>query len=335
MDQAYLTITQAHGLLRTWARAATDLTPTFDDAVTHTFEVNDGTGTVVTYADVAENETYSEFTSYVRPITAIEGSNIEFTFLPSTDPASAYLGPMELLVDMPVHVGCFEKTDPATFPMPSGVATTHPTACLTSCLTSNPSNRYAALQGGDSCYCFNDLLRSLLRPLPDDRCEKECAGDANQFCGGEDDTVLQFYVATCELGQRRFGDSCFMAPSFSDTIMANADFCHSEGMELFFPDTKEELSFIGSLFVDLPDFTHVGYRQLSETHGVLHSDYSVGVGLPFVTGDAEGDSILSPADPDDLFAVDECIVYDFDQEVVRVQAPCGDHNGVCKKKLGA
>ena len=246
IDENYLIRTQSRGLFRAWGRGATDVTPTFNPTVQHEFRYNDGSGSVVA-VNISESEDYTEFTSVVNT-AAIKDQSLELSFWPSTDPASAYVSSMELLIDLPVNVGCFEKTDPDTFYLPTftHVASPMPSTCIAACLTESSTKRYAALVGGDSCYCYTELPRHELRPLPDDQCRKACTGDEDQFCGGESAHLLQFYVAMCELGFNRFGDNCYMAPSFSDTIMANADFCHREVKEnchqlLFYGNTTQSL----------------------------------------------------------------------------------------------
>ena len=45
-----------------------------------------------------------------------------------------------------------------------------------------------------------------------------------QFCGGE--TFLSVFVASCPVGQQRFGDHCYFEASAADqTISTNEDLC--------------------------------------------------------------------------------------------------------------
>ncbi len=206
-----------------------------------------------------------------------------------------------------------------------------------SSLSPNFNIRYAALSGGDSCYCFGEMPQEALTPLPDSYCEKPCTGDQNQFCGGDEADILQFYVATCIAGEYRFGDSCFRPVTLNEDILTNADACYLEGMELFWPDTKEELNFATAanhLFSGQPGKIHVGFRSMSATHGILNADYSVGVGIPFVTAHANGAQKLSPSNPMDLLNKDECLIYDVADGQVKVETPCEKHLAVCKQKLG-
>ena len=56
----------------------------------------------------------------------------------------------------------------------------------------------------------------------------ECEADSKQYCGGPTDDHLQFYVATCEAGSRRFGESCYKELDVVDKIESQADKCYKE-----------------------------------------------------------------------------------------------------------
>ena len=66
-------------------------------------------------------------------------------------------------------------------------------------------------------------------------CEKSCAGDSLQLCGGESADIVEVYVATCPPNQKRFGDFCYKELSWNQNIQSNADSCTDEvGRDLYY-----------------------------------------------------------------------------------------------------
>ncbi len=135
---------------------------------------------------------------------------------------------------------------------------------------------------------------------------------------------------------QRFGDNCYFLLFSQEDILTNADSCNKRpGEALFWPENKEELTFIRHAFPEEMDKVHLGVRAVSDTHGVLNADYSVGVGMPFVTHGATGDSILAGmTQPDDLMSLQECLIYDKATDSVIVENPCDQKRyAACKKRM--
>ncbi len=79
---------------------------------------------------------------------------------------------------------------------------------------------------------------------------------------------------------------------------------------------------------------HVGYRQVSAKFGVLHSDYSHGLGLPFYTWDATGKLLVNTSLG--LINSSQCVTFDSTnyKATAALVSPCPTARGVCKAKLG-
>ncbi len=109
-------------------------------------------------------------------------------------------------------------------------------------------------------------------------------------------------------------------------------------MDLFWPESKEELAFLEGFAQEGASsaYYHVGYRALDMNYGVLHSDYSVGVGIPFLTSGSDGTAYINPAPTAgaNLMSATECLVYSISDKKLVVEATCGSHFAVCKSKLG-
>ena len=86
---------------------------------------------------------------------------------------------------------------------------------------------------------------------------------------------------------------------------------------------------------------HVGYRYVHKRQGgVIHADYSHGVGLQGFTAAVPGGAPTLPDDEDYLGGAGAggtgCVVWDLDstQDTLEVIAACPDARGVCKAPLG-
>ncbi len=133
LDTSYLTATQATGLFRVYARALTDTAGTVTAGTQHTFTFDVAglnTPENITVEDSADYTEFSYFVKTVADITSVPGKNVEFSFVPSTASAAANIGPLEMLIDVPVMAGCFRRSE--NYTMPTGTPTTVPTACIAS-----------------------------------------------------------------------------------------------------------------------------------------------------------------------------------------------------------
>ncbi len=131
MDASYLTTTQATGLFRVYARALTDTAGTVTAGTQHTFFFDLAEINTPENITVEESADYTEFSYFVKTVADINtGKDVEFNFVPSTASAAANIGPMEMLIDVPVMAGCFRRSE--NYTMPTGTSTPFPTACIAS-----------------------------------------------------------------------------------------------------------------------------------------------------------------------------------------------------------
>ena len=110
-----------------------------------------------------------------------------------------------------------------------------------------------------------------------------------------------------------------------------------QGMSLWWPSTTSELAFLKSAFPGNINTTHrqVGFRHVSEAYGILHSDYSLGLGIAGITHDLDG--VIQPVVDGQSFmeeANTSCLVYDFLTDGLALQSPCALSKAVCKVEIG-
>ena len=94
-----------------------------------------------------------------------------------------------------------------------------------------------------------------------------------------------FFLPVCPTGQVRYGDNCYMLASASDTdILSSVDLCADKMSNLWSPEMSNEIAFITKTFPSAGSLYHLGIDQYVYGKGVLYSDNSFGVGVPFYTG---------------------------------------------------
>ena len=127
------------------------------------------------------------------------------TFEATADKSHVRMGPAELLIDVPFHMGCYKTLQNSLqvviteiYPLDNS-----PVKCLTHCLENGL--RYAGLQGGATCACFSDLPRSELYNVNSADCDEQCPGGL-ETCGGQGDT-WDFYVTSKDKCQGIFVSS--------------------------------------------------------------------------------------------------------------------------------
>ena len=118
----------------------------------------------------------------------------------SNDFNSFILGPLELLLDVPFYVGCFQEVQPLS----GGTAITDandnmtPAVCISKCFGSDATKRYALLKNGNECVCFDNIPTEGLLLVNDveeeDHCNIDCLGSDLYKCGGT--TSVSAYVAS-------------------------------------------------------------------------------------------------------------------------------------------
>ena len=106
-----------------------------------------------------------------------------------------------------------------------------------------------------------------------------------------------------------------------------------QGGNIWWPDSLEELAYVKQAFPNQE--IHVGIRAVAEDVGILHSDYSLGVGFPGLTEDEEGNRLISHEN-DTLyyFTPNKCLAYSTAQGGLSVATPCIQAMTLCKSPLG-
>ena len=103
-------------------------------------------------------------------------------------------------------------------------------------------------------------------------------------------------------------------------------------MHLWYPETLDEITFIKSQF---PSSTilHVGYRQYIPDHGILHSDNSIGIGIPLITHDPSGTPFITD-ESSNYISNDECLIFDTNLGQLVRNVACINAKAICKSKIG-
>ena len=98
-------------------------------------------------------------------------------------------------------------------------------------------------------------------------------------------------------------------------------------MDSYFPESIEEFQFV-QLKYSLP-FTHIGILEV-RSNGFLHSDLSLGPGIPSVTTETLDGS------PKFSLGPDECLLHDGAESKIAKESDCSvvQYQAVCKEKLG-
>jgi len=96
---------------------------------------------------------------------------------------------------------------------------------------------------------------------------------------------LYFQFIVCPSGQTRYGDNCYTLATATDTdIISALDACADKMSSLWSPETSNEIAYITNNFASTSALYHLGIEQYVYGAGVIYSDNSFGVGVPFYTG---------------------------------------------------
>ena len=118
----------------------------------------------------------------------------------SNDFNSFILGPVELVLDVPFYVGCFQEVQPFSggTTITGAIDDMTPAVCILKCLGSDTTKRYAFLKNGNECFCFDNIPTKGLLLSNDveeeDNCNIDCVGSDLYKCGGT--TSVSVYVAS-------------------------------------------------------------------------------------------------------------------------------------------
>lgn len=220
MNMAYITTFQPTGLLRLWYRASQFDGVSFDfdePRTTESISLELIAGAAQTLSiDVPESASVQGTFDLFPDMTLFLNESVELNIsIPAADTGLVTF--VDLLIDMPIRVGCFESASEGS-DLGTGFI---PTSCLVACF-SDGMKRFAGVKSGSECICFEELPSSSQVPM--EKCDKKCDEDDFQFCGGSKDEMLVF-VASCPEDQIRFEDVCLKLLDNSRGITDNSYQC--------------------------------------------------------------------------------------------------------------
>ena len=245
------------------------------------------------------------------------------------------LGPIELRIDEPFLVGCFIMEESS---LSGKTSQDTPHSCLVECI--GQGLRVAGVRGGEECFCFAKVKQLDLLSMDEELCDVPCKGNPSLLCGGS--SAVQLYVATCEEGWIRFGDSCYREASLNSSRAAAEDSCMELGGHLFMPESEQELDFVTEIFKENTDHIFIGIRSFrhAETDKqdvITAMDLSEHVGFPPLTHNGLGVPVSALVD----FATDQstggdplkCVFYKMTTGLLMFEACPADTKPVCKKRI--
>ena len=199
--------------------------------------------------------------SYVYvPFFEIETGNIGLmSQIKSDKPSGQYLSmnPPEMIVDDVYNAGCFNITDPSLLGAEANIDNI--AECAVSCKQGGKS--IAAFKES-SCYCLENI------PYESLYYHEDC---------------IDFYIAECESGWKKFGDSCYKKLEQNQKIGQAQDSCADEGGNIFFPESHEEMRWVET-FLASGENLYIGFRGYdSTTKHIINMDHSEHPGTRHVT----------------------------------------------------
>lgn len=126
---------------------------------------------------------------YVEDASTVYNQDVSVKVTSTPDSASSVLiTPLELLVDLPVEVGCFKGPAHNVDSNHRTTSSTEmtPAFCVAFCASlSNKNLRYTMVFGGSECLCREEIPDDYI-PQNNDQCSVACTGDDKQ--------VIQIYL---------------------------------------------------------------------------------------------------------------------------------------------
>lgn len=149
MDSEYLSVVKPKGYFRYWYKAKSNINVEHD--VGFTLDLIAGGATTHTIgkpltkihtAAMAQKSLLEELWILPELPTSLEQMKVKMEFVSAKDSTQMFMGPMEVVIDIPFHAGCYELLeDLAETPIAS--ETNHPSWCITECLKSDGTKRFA------------------------------------------------------------------------------------------------------------------------------------------------------------------------------------------------
>ena len=331
MNADYLDKLSPNALLKFRLRTRDKVALTQDSAIQHVVQIKSGIEAPVDVTfNEPENEEFYEYSKLIDDL-ADDALNEEFyiRFTAQDRDAKLELIPsLELLVDTPIDLGCFVDQGLSL----SGLTIVdNPAACLAHCY---PANRVAITRFGAECYCKLSMDMDKVTPVENSKCDRKCDADPGQFCGGPNANYVKAFAGSCPPGQVRFGDHCYFPINGVQPVTRNSDYCEEMGMHLWFPESRDEIDFIRLKYSAISNYWHVGYRSFQSHDGILHSDNSIGIGLPGITHDPNTWNPLIPSS--DYINDAACLTTDTaNGGSLTMHTPCIAAKAICKARVSA
>ena len=153
-----------------------------------TIETSDGVQTTKTSMVAESNAPTSD--QIILPIN-IKSSDFPYKIKLSGKSAASgtiLVSPIELVLDLPLNLGCFTTTS-STASFEDSKLT--PQSCLLACHAQQM--RYAVLGATKMCGCLPELDQATLSLVQEDLCSHKCSGDRSITCGGN--SAVNIYLA--------------------------------------------------------------------------------------------------------------------------------------------
>lgn len=106
-------------------------------------------------------------------------------------------------------------------------------------------------------------------------------------------------------------------------------------MSLWYPSSYEEFQFVSKKYHGIePKLIQVGIRAVDRDSGILHSDYSISMGIPFVTHDPSGEPRFPSLSNQSLMNRTRCIILNMATGALELMEPCPNTVALCREKIG-
>ena len=163
--------------------------------------VGSGTGSAIVTATLTDSSLNLVTKTITVPLSTTQVSHhiiVPLTPIPTSFPLDVkvkveattgiiLLSPVELILDQPVHVGCFDMEAGEHLKEVESALD-----CLVYCHENN--KRFGALTQGNQCSCLSEINHDKFTQLASSRCNLHCTVSTDLKCGGLN--VFSLYVAS-------------------------------------------------------------------------------------------------------------------------------------------
>ena len=129
-------------------------------------------------SDLEENNAgQTELEYYVPNYASVLGQSLSLSSTASVADTQLNFGPLEMMIDLPISVGCFTTANGINLGQVTQDTAQSPVQCLTACL--DAGLRFGALKRGTDCHCLPDLQD--LANVPTGQCTAKCTGSFSRL----------------------------------------------------------------------------------------------------------------------------------------------------------